>query len=1026
MSSQGFKAARTSARRNARRNAAGRLGLLALLLSLSVPALFYAVARAQVRPTAVKAKPQAPVQTAAPAPDAIKSMRIQPASVTKVNFKQLADLAKRVRISPTTTPVLRAIPAPGSIKDSTPGTPFASAAPADTSVAPGPALEQAAPVGPLAPSPSPSQNFLAQEDGPKIGSAGTFTIPPDTNGSVGLDRVFTNTNSNYRIHDKLTGAPLSTVSTDTFWAPSGASNFFDPQIQFDPYNQRWILAITSNPSSVTSSINVAVSQTSDPAGSYNIYRYIVGCANGSADCASGGEYADYPMLGFNKDKIVVSVNMFQIIGSGAGGAQQNNDFRVLVLDYPQARAGAASPGSQIFFGTAIGFCNHPVTTYSATEGVVYLIRHVNNSGLYAVYSIAGPAASPSFTLVTPSGKTRPGGGWTQLGGDLLPQQCVPGVGLPTQTCPATPRRIEASDTFIRSNPVFRNGKIYYAQAIGLPATGATANNFRAVAQWTVVNATTGDFVDGGRVEDPTATPLNGGKHYSYPSLTVNKNGDIQMGFSEFESDDYVDAGYTFRLASDPAGTMRDPVIYKEGEDYYEKTFSGTRNRWGDYSHTVVDPVNDRDMWTVQEYAGTRVGATGTGSNDSRWGTWWAKVTAPASAGELLISEFRLFGPNGPPPPTLGAAAPEPNNDEFIEIYNNNDTPLTVATADGSAGYSVAASDGVIRCTIPNGTTIPARGHYLCANSAGYSLGGYPAGNGTTATPDGAYTVNIPNNVGIAVFNTANTANYSTATRLDAAGSASEANALYKKGTGYPALTQYLIEHSLYRDTCGKQGSTTAGAGCPTGGYPADTGNNAVDFVYVDTKATPQAAGQRLGAPGPENLSSPIQRNDKIPGGNLDPAVGSSSPPNRVRDFTSDGPNNSTYGTMRIRKTITNNTGAPITRLRFRIIDQTTFPVPAGYADLRARTSSATPAVPDVVTITGPNPACPSNTCTVQHTTLEEPPAQPNGGAFNSTLSVGTVTLGAPVPNGSSINIQFLLGIQQTGAFRFYVNIEVLP
>jgi hypothetical protein len=77
--------------------------------------------------------------------------------------------------------------------------------------------------------------------------------------------------------------------------------------------------------------------------------------------------------------------------------------------------------------------------------------------------------------------------------------------------------------------------------------------------------------------------------------------------------------------------MQDPVIYKEGEDYYQKTFSGTSNRWGDYSHTVIDPSNDRDLWTIQEYAGTRVGTTGQGSNDSRWGTWWAKVEAPVVA-----------------------------------------------------------------------------------------------------------------------------------------------------------------------------------------------------------------------------------------------------------------------------------------------------------------------------------------------------------------------------------------------------------
>ena len=72
------------------------------------------------------------------------------------------------------------------------------------------------------------------------------------------------------------------------------------------------------------------------------------------------------------------------------------------------------------------------------------------------------------------------------------------------------------------------------------------------------------------------------------------------------------------------------------------------------------------------------------------------------------------------------------------------------------------------------------------------------------------------------------------------------------------------------------------------------------------------------------------------------------------------------------------------------------------------------------------PATTPCTVTVQGTTLEQPPSQVNGGAFNSSLSAGTITLGTPLANGASINLQFLLGIQQTGTFKFYVNVEALP
>src|ERR687891_490500 len=379
--------------------------------------------------------------------------------------------------------------------------------------------------------------------------------------------------------------------------------------------------------------------------------------------------------------------------------------------------------------------------------------------------------------------------------------------------------------------------------------------------------------------------------------------------------------------------------------------------------------------------------------------------AQTVSAQLIISEFRVRGPNGA-------------NDEFVEIYNNSGADHTVAG--GGTGYAVAASNGVARCVIPNGTVIPNRGHYLCVNSVGYSLASYPAGNGTTATGDATYTTDIPDNAGIAIFNTSIAANFVLANRLDAVGSTSEANTLYKEGTGYPALTPFSIDYSFYRDNCGKSGSITTFGPCPIS-TPKDTNNNAADFVFVDTNGTSAGAGQRLGAPGPENLTSPIQRNASFTAALLDPCADTHSPPNQQRDHTSDGANNSDFGTLDIRRTITNNTGGNVTRLRFRVIDITTFPAPSGIADLRPRTSTA-------VVVTVDRPPCGSGTSnvTVQGTTLEQPPSQPNGGGFNSSLSAGTITLATPLANGASIDLRFLLGIQQNGSFKFYMNLEALP
>src|SRR5688500_11518906 len=243
-----------------------------------------------------------------------------------------------------------------------------------------------------------------------------------------------------------------------------------------------------------------------------------------------------------------------------------------------------------------------------------------------------------------------------------------------------------------------------------------------------------------------------------------------------------------------------------------------------------------------------------------------------AAAQLIISEFRVRGPNGA-------------NDEFIEIYNNSGADHTVAG--GGTGYAVAASNGVARCVIPNGTVIPNRGHYLFVNSVGYSLASYPAGNGTTATGDATYTSDIPDNAGIALFNTSVPGDFTLANRMDAVGSTAEANTLYKEGAGYPNLTPFSIDYSFQRRTS------------PTGS-PQDTNSNAGDFEFNDTNGTSAGAGQRLGAPGPENLSSPLKGSGTLLVTRLDQSVSATSPPNMVRDVTSDPANNSTCGTLKLR------------------------------------------------------------------------------------------------------------------------------
>jgi hypothetical protein len=377
---------------------------------------------------------------------------------------------------------------------------------------------------------------------------------------------------------------------------------------------------------------------------------------------------------------------------------------------------------------------------------------------------------------------------------------------------------------------------------------------------------------------------------------------------------------------------------------------------------------------------------------------------------LRISEFRLRGPGGA-------------SDEYIEVRNLGTTAHTVQSFDGSPGYAVAASSGGIRCVLPNNTVIPPGRNYLCVNPNGYSLGATPAGNGTTAIGDATFTTDIPDTAGVALFRTSTNANFNAGTRLDAAGPTSETNALYREGAGHIPLTgNYSLgfRHAWFRDACGKGGSTSNAGRCDAEGYAIDSEDNSLDLVHVDAQLGGGGVG-RQGSAGPENLSAPSFGSGSITPALLDTCVPAHSPPNVVHDTTSDAQNNSFFGTVSTRHTFTNRSGAPITRLRFRIIDVSTSPAFSGVADLRARSSTAV-----VVTVDRPPCGTGTSNVTVQGTAIEQPDDLFNGGAFNSTLSVGTVTPATPLANNASIDVRFLFGVMGTGRFRATLVPEGLP
>jgi hypothetical protein len=570
-------------------------------------------------------------------------------------------------------------------------------------------------------SPSPVQGFMGMDDIAMVDSLYVI-IPPDLGGAVGPTRVMSSSNNNYRILDKATGAVISTVGTATFWASVVAvaerANLTDPRTLYDPYNDRWIVAMQTF-TTAASKLLIGVSQTNDPSAGWYLYSF------------NPGFTFDFPIVGFNKNWIAMGINRY----SNAGAFQRGY---MLAVDYPLARTGTGS-GTGFTATAGTGFCSAPAVTYSATQESLFVVTHLSSTAAtYQVGAITGTAAAPVYTASISGTLTRPGGAWTSPTGNQQPQ-AAPLAG--TSACGATPCPIESQDAQLRSATVYRpsateGGHLYYTQSVNL-----NTPSLHGAVQWTKLRTgvAIGSYVDGGRIDDPTASSTNGGAWYTHSHIGVNAVGDVLVGFTRFSSASYPSAAWAYRDHNDPPGTMRDPVIVKAGEDYYHKTFSTAtgRNRWGDYSTVQVDPSDDLSFWSLQQYAKARTGTDdgNTGSNSSRWSSWWAKLS-PGSYFTITATA----GTGGSITPSGGVTLAAGANQTFT-ITTNPCYTLANVLVDGVAQGPITSytfNDVQANHTISAQFTL---------NS--YSIAASSTGSGTV-TPTGSTDVNCGQNLTYAI------------------------------------------------------------------------------------------------------------------------------------------------------------------------------------------------------------------------------------------------------------------------------------
>ncbi len=440
-------------------------------------------------------------------------------------------------------------------------------------------------------SPAPADTFEAVLDPGSV-------IPPDTHGSVDSNYCITAINSNVRIQTRAS-ATVSTVSLNAFWAPIVGSGSYDPRIHYDATSNRWIFITDWGAESATSSILIAVSKTSNPTGGWWMFKVLVD--------ATGVSWLDYPEVGFNGKWVTVTGNLFPVTGTGYNGAK--------VFAFNKANLLAGTSATYTSFTQASSFSIAPAITYDVAEQNQYMIESWDGTaaggGQMQLWKISGAVGSETMTSV--GFPASAGFNWqgesnavTGTGGaDFVPQL-------------GTTNLIQANDDRV-TQVIQMNGNLWFAHEVFLPYS-TTVNPTRVSAQWWQID-TLGVPAQIGLIDDPSATNNN---FYTFPTVAVNTYNDALIGFTVTSKLIHPCAAYTLHMHTDAVDSMRPAYIYRHGQNTYFKNFGSTRDRWGDYSGTVLDPLNSTDFWTIQECSAA---ATNT------WDTWWAyiKICVPPVA-----------------------------------------------------------------------------------------------------------------------------------------------------------------------------------------------------------------------------------------------------------------------------------------------------------------------------------------------------------------------------------------------------------
>ncbi len=404
-------------------------------------------------------------------------------------------------------------------------------------------------------------------DGINIYSAGY--IPSDSNIAVGPKHIMETVNAAYAVYDKTGNLLLGPNSLRSLWAGLGgecaANNGGDTVVQYDRAADRWIMTQLGSLSSPYAEC-IAVSQTNDPTGAYNLYSY------------SFGNYLnDYPKFAVwatpSNSAYLATYNLFYQ-GKTWSGAEICAYDRVGMIN------GAASPVGLCFTGIN-GASFLPVDVDGATSPLdgtpAYFID------LYTTSSLGMYAMSPDFANSTATLSS-----FSTLSVDSFSEACGGGTCVPQ---PGTTRQLDS----LADRLMYRAALRIFPDHESIVVNHSVAAGGSSGVRWYELQSpvsTNGTF---SVYQQGTFAPSDSAYRWM-GSAAMDQAGDIALGYSVSSSTSYPAIRYTGRAPTDALGTMATEASIIEG--------SGSQTgytRWGDYSSMRVDPNDDCTFWYVNEY-----------------------------------------------------------------------------------------------------------------------------------------------------------------------------------------------------------------------------------------------------------------------------------------------------------------------------------------------------------------------------------------------------------------------------------------